>query len=85
MATHYDDILNKLRERIIQKHEEYGTSYLDRPFRWLRNRLQGELNEMDGELFSIHLSGENAITEALDVAVCALLIADKKNREEAEP
>jgi hypothetical protein len=84
MTNEYDEILKLLKERILEKHEQYGLSYLEETFGWLKHRLTGEIQEMDGELFSPHLSGDNAIIESLDVAVCALLIADKKRREKSE-
>ena len=80
MSKEYDKILERLKERLLQKHKQYGLSYLDRDYDWLRHRLQGELDEMDDELFSPYLSGKNIIAEALDVAIVALLIADKKRR-----
>jgi len=78
----YEEILTLLKERLKEKHQQYGYSYIDRTQKWMRKRLQGELNELDGSLFSNHLSGEGIVTEALDVAICALLIADKERRTE---
>jgi hypothetical protein len=78
----YGPILEMLCERITEKHEQYGTSYLNRDYEWLHRRMMIEVGELDAELFSPHLSGENTIKECLDVAICALLIADKRRREE---
>ena len=79
---HYEPILSLLNDRLADKHEQYGASYLDRDYGWLWKRLEGELKELQGELFSVHLSGQNLITEALDVAIMGLLIADKQRRAE---
>ena len=77
----YEPVLELLKERIEVKHKEYGTSYLSRDYVWLRKRLNGEVEELSAELFSPRLTGKDTIKEALDVARCALLIADKKRRE----
>jgi len=77
----YHPILELLCQRISEKHREYGTSYLSRDYVWLRKRLLGEVDQLSAELFSPRLSGKNTIDEALDVAVYALLIADKKRRQ----
>lgn len=79
---HYEPVLELLKDRLTDKHEQYGVSYLERDYEWLWKRLDGELLELQGELFSVHLSGHNVITEALDVAIMALLIADKRRRTE---
>lgn len=91
MSEAYDMILSKLKERILQKHAKYGLSYLDPhcTYHWLLNhRLEGELRELRDALEGWEkLCGYratapmNVIDEALDVAICALLIADKKAKE----
>ena len=78
----YGPIIELLCERITEKHKQYGTSYLGRDFKWLHKRMMGEVDELSAEMFSPHLSGDGIIKECLDVAICALLIADKKRREE---
>ncbi len=78
----YGPVLKLLNERLEMKHEQYGTSYLGRDFEWLHKRMMVEVDELSAELFSIHLSGHGTIREALDVAICALLIADKKRRKQ---
>ena len=80
----YAPILKLLCERIEEKYKEYGTSYLGKDYKFLHKRMMGEVDEFSAEMFSSHLSGENVINEGLDVAICALLIADKRRREENE-
>jgi hypothetical protein len=83
MITDYDDILAALKTRILAKHEKYGLSYLDESctFEWLlKVRLEGELVELYKALV---WEQDNIINEALDVAICALLIADKQAKEES--
>lgn len=78
----YGPILEMLCERITEKHKQYGTSYLGKDYEFLHKRLMAEVEELSAEMFSSHLSGEDIIKECLDVAICALLIADKRRREE---
>ena len=82
MVDEYKEVLQLLQERLDLKHKQYGQTYLDRDFPWLRRRLNGEIVELDDALFSDYFSGVSAVDEALDVAICALLIADKKRRED---
>lgn len=77
----YKEILELLNIRLEQKHKQYGITYLDKSYKWLRRRLRGELVELDDELSPDYLSMSNIETEAIDVAICALLIADKARRE----
>ena len=81
MTENYDTILASLKERLLEKHEKYGTSYLHPhiTYHWLLNRrLEGELMELRDAL---NYNEDKVIEEALDVAICALLIADKKLKE----
>jgi len=82
MVDEYKEVLQLLQNRLEQKHEQYGLTYLDNTFKWLRIRLRGELVELDDELDPDYVSMSDVQTEALDVAICALLIADKKRRED---
>ncbi len=71
----YDKILDKLKLRLHEKHIQYGASYKnkDAGMYFMYLRLRGEIQELEKEL----LRGTPAIiTEALDVAICALLLAD---------
>ena len=77
----YKEILKLLNIRLEQKHKQYGVTYLDNTYKWLRRRLRGELVELDDELHPGYISMSNIQTEAIDVAICALLIADKARRE----
>ena len=77
----YKEILKLLNIRLEQKHKQYGVTYLDRTYKWLRRRLRGELVELDDELHPGYISMSDIQTEAIDVAICALLIADKARRE----
>jgi hypothetical protein len=81
MITDYDNIIAALKTRILEKHEKYGLSYLDKTctFEWLlTTRLEGELVEL---YKALTWEKDNIVNEALDVAICALLIADKKDKE----
>jgi NTP pyrophosphatase (non-canonical NTP hydrolase) len=72
----YKPELQKLKTRILEKHERYGTSYRHRSEQWMWSRLLGEVCELDAEIHSIVSLSENIENEALDVAIVALLIAD---------
>jgi len=72
---HYRPILFKLEERILLKHGLHGVSYLERDYDWMLHRLFGELMEF---------LRNPTMEEALDVTICAVLIADKKRREAEE-
>ena len=84
----YRPILQSLEKRILEKHEKYGVSYLNKSctLNWLFNtRLLGEISELGMVLFTEKMDEEkkteSIVDEALDVAIVALLIADKKRRE----
>lgn len=68
----YDRVLDALKARLKIKHSMYGDSYKDKPyFMFLRTRE--EMEELEKELL---IGTSNVLHEALDVAICALLIAD---------
>lgn len=69
----YKDVLEMLDSRLEAKHEQYGTSYKEAGPYYMFVRLLQELQELE----DVILSGTGVvIDEALDVAICALLIAD---------
>jgi NTP pyrophosphatase (non-canonical NTP hydrolase) len=69
----YDAILDKFKLRLHEKHLRYGTSYKQAGAYFMFLRLRGELEELEQAL----LRGTGDIqTEALDVAICGILIAD---------
>jgi len=76
MSENYDTILAFLKTRIAYNHERYGLSYLDKDctYEWLWKRLMGEVEELM-EVYP-HIK-QKSIMEAMDVAIVALLIADK--------
>jgi len=76
----YKNVLNKLKERLALKHEQYGISYQDKSLNWMRERMEGEIKELDKILYSVFASNIWKINEALDIAICALLIADMITR-----
>ena len=78
MKEEYKRVLQSLDIRLYEKDKQYGLSYLDKDctLDWLfKTRLLGEVTELQKAL----LTGVKGciIDEALDVAICALLIASK--------
>lgn len=74
---HYRKILEILEKRIETKDRTYGTSYLNKTDSFMIHRLEGEIYEMKVELYAQNISYNNLIDEACDVAIIALLIANK--------
>lgn len=72
LQDHYEPALSAFMNRIVEKHGEYGTSFLERSYDWMRRRARGEVIEYykaDGN--------ELSAIEALDVAICWFLVAQK--------
>ena len=68
----YERVLKALNERLEEKHKQYGTSYKNKLY-FMFLRLREEMRELETEI----LQGTYEIKkEALDVAICGLLIAD---------
>jgi hypothetical protein len=68
----YEPALSALKERIIHKHKQYGTSFYERSHEWMEMRSFNEIIEYyraNGDSEKIH--------EAIDVTVCWLLIAQQ--------
>ena len=70
--SEYDRVIEKLKERLLEKHQMYGLSYKGKPY-FMFLRLQEETEELRKELMSGSIL---ALKEGLDVAICGLLIAD---------
>jgi hypothetical protein len=91
MSEQYDVVLAGLRRRLLEKHLKYGLGYLEPhcTFNWLFfRRFMGEVIELGERLFSglpdsEFEDGHHSTTEeeCYDVAICALLIADKRRME----
>ncbi len=78
MSENYEDVLKYLKTRIDYNHERYGQSYLEKAYYWMFKRLMGEVVELEqafGTRYPIDLVA--VANEACDVAIVALLIADK--------
>ena len=68
----YEPALSTLKQRIITKHKDYGTSFYSRSHEWMEHRSFAEIIEY------YRANGDsNKIYEAIDVAVCWLLIAQQ--------
>lgn len=68
----YEPALSLLKQRILEKHEQYGTSFYDRTIEWMEQRANGEVEE-----FHNASTVRNEIEEAMDVSICWFLIAQK--------
>ena len=83
MTEQYGEILEVLKERIVFNHKRYGMSYLNRSLAWLCKRLDGEVAELKWEIrgyFESCCNHDAMMLEALDVAIVAILIADRARR-----
>ena len=76
----YGEVLFQLRERLFKKHEQKGHSYRDMKLATLMAILKGEMKELETEFWG--KSTQGVIEEALDVAICGIIIADWTIRED---
>ena len=69
----FGEIVRDMSEKFDEKWEEYGRSYKTVPIKFLINRLEGEMQELQSEL---------SYDELIDVANQALMLAWRiKNKE----
>ena len=71
LQDHYEPALSAFMNRIVKKHGEHGTSFLERSFEWMQGRARGEVIE------HYRAGSEAKAIEALDVSICWFLIAQK--------
>jgi len=70
----YREIFFELKERLLKKHDEKGVSYREMKLCELLDILDEERKELECEFW-----GRNhpaIINEALDIAICGIIIAD---------
>ena len=72
----YIEAIELLLRRLTEKDKIYGSSYKTSSLEWLFTRLNDEVYELNDAIFEGYASRKDIINEALDVAICALLIVD---------
>lgn len=72
LQDHYEPAISKFLEMLESGHRRYGTSYRDRSNEWMLGRLRGE----EKEYFKAR-NPETKASEAMDCAICWVLIAHK--------
>ena len=78
-AHEYNDVLSIFYARLQMKHLLKGTTHQEITMSELWLILSDEIKELDTEI--IKGNGTKTVEEALDVMICALLIADKTYQE----
>jgi hypothetical protein len=73
--------LKALRARFAERFPDYGTSWRDTNIVWCYDRLEGETDELWVAILNGH-PYSRVFSEAIDVALCALMTADMAIIEE---
>lgn len=71
----FKDLIRDMSEKFDQKWNEYGASYKTCPIKFLITRLEGEMEELQGDL---------SYDELIDVANVALMLAWRLRERENE-
>ena len=70
----YREVFFQLKERLLKKHDEKGVSYRDMKLWELLAILDAERAELEDAFWA--RNHQAVAEEALDIAICGLLIAD---------